>query len=121
MAGRLGRDGLDPHVLLYYPIYDLWSEYVPVAEPLQLASQSPRAQQLVASFLRLGQMLQRRQIPLTLTDHRYLAQATVEADGTLVIGRQPYSALLVPHDAQAISATGWPRAARRCGLSHGQT
>jgi hypothetical protein len=90
----------DPHVLLYYPIYDLWSEYVPVAEPLQLASQSPRAQQLVASFLRLGQMLQRRQIPLTLTDHRYLAQATVEADGTLVIGRQPYSALLVPHDAQ---------------------
>ena len=28
-------------VLLYYPIYDLWAEYLPVAEPLKLESQSP--------------------------------------------------------------------------------
>ena len=31
-----------PQVLLYYPIYDLWAEYLPVAERLQLQSQSQR-------------------------------------------------------------------------------
>ena len=36
-------------VLLYYPVYDLWGEYLPVAEPLTLSSQPPRAQQVVQS------------------------------------------------------------------------
>ena len=47
---------LAPQVLLYYPIYDLWAEYLPVAEPLQLRSQSQRAQQIVNSFTRLGRI-----------------------------------------------------------------
>lgn len=90
----------DPEVLLYYPIYDLWAEYLPVAEPLKLPSQSARAQQLVGSFLRLGQMLQRSQIPFTLSDHENLASAQVEADGTLKIAKNHYRTLLLPTDAQ---------------------
>ncbi len=90
----------EPHTLLYYPIYDLWAEYLPVAEPLQLTSQTPRAQQLVQSFQRLGQMLQTNQIPLTLIDHEKLATSQVQADGALTIGSQRYRALLLPQDAQ---------------------
>ncbi len=88
-----------PEVLLYYPIYDLWAEYLPVAEPLQLSSQSPRAQQLVNSFLQLGQKLQHSQIPLTLADHESLAAAKV-AGATLQVGGHAYRAILLPADAQ---------------------
>ena len=86
----------NPETLLYYPIYDLWGEYLPVAEPLQLGSQSPRAQQLAASFQRLGQMLQRSQVSFTLIDHENLQRAEVQADGVLTIGRQQYRSLLLP-------------------------
>ncbi len=85
-----------PEVLLYYPIYDLWSEYLPVAEPLQLDSQTPLAKQLVSSTLRLGQMLQRSQVPFTLIDHENLARADVQPDGTIAIGGQRYHTLLLP-------------------------
>lgn len=94
----------DPQVLLYYPIYDLWAEYLPIAEPLRLDSQSPRAQQLVQSFMRLGQLLQRAQIPMTLIDHTYLAKAQVTADGRLVIGDHTYHTILLPRDAQLPTA-----------------
>ena len=53
----------DPQVLLYYPIYDLWAEYLPVAEPLQLTSQTPRAQQLVQSFCAWGRCCSARRSP----------------------------------------------------------
>ena len=33
----------DAQTLLYYPIHDLWAEYLPVAGPLREAPQSPRA------------------------------------------------------------------------------
>jgi hypothetical protein len=85
-----------PEVLLYYPIYDLWAEYLPVAEPLKLDSQSPAARQLVASFLRLGQTLQRNQIPFTLIDHEHLAQAEVRGNGSLHIGGREYTSVVVP-------------------------
>ena len=85
-----------PEVLLYYPIYDLWAEYVPVAEPLKLESQSPAAQQLVASTLRLGRILQRSQIPFTLIDHEHLARAEVHADGALLIGGRRYKSFVSP-------------------------
>ena len=62
-----------PLVLLYYPVYDLWSEYIPVAQPLSLDSQSERAKKIVGSFMRLGQTLQRNQIPFALIDHEFLA------------------------------------------------
>ncbi len=87
-------------VLLYYPIHDLWEEYLPVAEPLSLSSQSSRAQRLVGSFMRLGQMLERSQIPFTLIDHEYLAAAKVSDGGTLEIGGQSYRALILPEQVE---------------------
>lgn len=85
-----------PQVLLYYPIYDLWAEYRPVAERLSLASQSDRARQIVSSFMRLGQTLQRRQKPFFLVDHETLAGATLKADGSLNLAGQDFATLVLP-------------------------
>ncbi|MBN2473297.1 MAG: hypothetical protein JXB62_01715 [Pirellulales bacterium] len=86
-----------PDVLLYYPIYDLWAEYLPVAGPLGMASQSPRARRIVGSFMRLGQLLQRSQIPFTLIDHEHLAAATAREDGTLAVADQGrYKTVVLP-------------------------
>ncbi len=99
-VGRLNAVLMDAtpviEVLLYYPIYDLWGEYLPVAEPLQLSSQSPRARQLVESCQRLGQILQRKQIPFTLIDHENLLRAEVHTDGSLKVGHQRYRSIVVP-------------------------
>jgi hypothetical protein len=85
-----------PDVLLYYPVRDLWAEYLPVAQPLQLASQSPRAQRIVASFGRLGQVLQRSQIPFAMIDHESLAAAKPGPDGSLAIGQHRFTTLVLP-------------------------
>ena len=85
-----------PQVLLYYPIYDLWAEYLPVAERLQLQSQSQRAQQIVNSFTRLGQLLQQSQIAFMLTDHENLAAAVVRGDGKLAINGHAFDAIVLP-------------------------
>jgi hypothetical protein len=90
----------DRSVLLYYPIRDLWEEYLPVAEPLRLDSQSPRAQRIVASFMRLGRTLQRSQIPFALIDHEKLAEATVRPDGRLSVRDHSFAALLLPDDVK---------------------
>jgi len=87
---------LAPEVLLYYPVYDLWAEYLPTAERLQLESQSPKAQELVRSFMQLGQSLQRQQIPFTLIDHENLAVAKVDAKGNLVIHGHAFRAIVLP-------------------------
>jgi hypothetical protein len=89
-----------PEVLLYYPIYDLWAEYLPVAEPLRLESQSPRAQRLVSSFMRLGQTLQRHQVPCCLIDHEFLASAQVTDDGRIRIQGRPYRTILLPEGSE---------------------
>lgn len=86
---------LAPRVLLYYPIYDLWGEYLPVAEPLTLESQSQRAQQIVKSFLELGQQMVKRQISFALVDHELLAGAEVR-DAGICIGGQRFAALVLP-------------------------
>ncbi|MGQ9576808.1 MAG: hypothetical protein ACUVUC_16015 [Thermoguttaceae bacterium] len=91
---------LQADVLLYYPVWDLWAEYVPVAEPLRLASQSPRAQRIVQSFNRLGQTLQRRQIPFCLIDHERLAAAEPAPDGTLGVGDRRFRLLVLPADVE---------------------
>jgi hypothetical protein len=91
---------LESKVLLYYPIYDLWAEYLPVAGLLRMESQSPRAQRLVASFLRLGQALQQSQIPFLLIDHENLAAAAVSPDGNLVLGEHAFNAILLPDGAE---------------------
>ncbi len=90
----------DPKVLLYYPIYDLWAEYLPVAEPLGLPSQSARARQIVESFNRLGTTLQRSQISFVLIDHESLAQAAVADDGSLAVGEHRFEALIVPQGVE---------------------
>ena len=90
---------LAPDVLLYYPVCDLWAEYKPVAEPLRLETQSPRAQRIVNSFRRLGQTLQRRQVPFALVDHEFLAGAKVEANGTLSVKGKRFKALVIPDGA----------------------
>ncbi len=89
-----------PLVLLYYPVFDLWSEYLPVANPLNLESQSERARRIVGSFMRMGQMLQRNQVPFALIDHEYLAAAGVNSDGTIQVGDQIFRCLLLPQGAQ---------------------
>lgn len=89
-----------PEVLLYYPIYDCWAEYLPVAEPLRMPTQTPRAQQLVSSFLQLGQRLQRSQIPFTLTDHEHLVAAEIQDNGTLKIANNQYRAIVLPLDVE---------------------
>ena len=91
---------LSPRVLLYYPIYDLWSEYLPVAEPLRLESQSRRAQRLVQSFMHLGQTLQRAQIPFMLIDHENLSRAAVQAGGKLAITGHCFDAILLPEGVE---------------------
>ncbi len=91
---------LDAEVLLYYPIYDLWAEYIPVAEPLQLGSQSPRAQGIVRSFDHLGQTLQRSQVPFALVDHEWLAAAGVLDGGTLAVKDRRFRTLVLPADVE---------------------
>jgi hypothetical protein len=94
-----------PSVLLYYPIYDLWAEYLPVAEPLKLESQSGRARQLVHSFLHLGQQLLVAQVPFALADHEVLAGAEVR-EGKLRIGNQAFSVFVLPAGASLPEAAG---------------
>ena len=84
-----------PKVLLYYPIYDLWAEYIPVAEKLTLQSQSKRMQQIQSSFLELGRQMVTRQISFAIVDHELLAGAEVRDSG-LLIGPHQFSALVLP-------------------------
>ncbi len=85
----------EPHGLLYYPIYDVWSEFLPVAEKLTVASQSQRMKTIVNSFMSLGQRMTRRQIPFALADHELLAAATIRK-GQLSIKGRPFDALVLP-------------------------
>jgi hypothetical protein len=88
-----------PTVLLYYPIYDLWAEYLPVAAKLSLESQSPRAQQILQSFWNTGRHLLTSQIPFALVDHELLASAQLR-DGALWIRNQKFDAVVLPADVE---------------------
>ena len=88
-----------PEVLLYYPIYDLWAEYIPIAEKLTTQSQSKRMQQIQRSFLELGQRMVAGQIPFAVVDHELLAGAEVR-NSDLIIGPQRFKALVLPTDVE---------------------
>lgn len=88
-----------PTALLYYPIYDLWADYRPVAGPLKLESQPKHVQQVVQSFLRLGRELVTSQVPFALADHEVLSEASVR-DGRLWVGKQAYVVVLLPKGVQ---------------------
>jgi len=85
----------DPSVLLYYPIYDLWSAYRPVAQPLKLETQSPQGQKIVRSFNEMGRKLTTSQIAFALVDHDLLGSAQVDAAGLAIKGRR-FKALVLP-------------------------
>ncbi len=87
---------LESEVLLYYPIYDLWAEYLPVGKPLDMASQSARARQIVESFNRLGTLLSRAQVPFGVIDHEHLIRAAVERDGHFSLGGHRFHTLVLP-------------------------
>ena len=91
---------LDPDILLYYPIHDLWSEYRPSADPIGWQNLTPRAQKIVGSFTRLGQNLTRGQMPFALIDHEFLAGATVRSDGSLAIKEHTFRTLVLPEDVE---------------------
>lgn len=91
-----------PALALYYPIYDLWAEYRPVAGPLQTVHWSPKLQQIVGSFNRIGQSLPLNQLPFVLVDHEYLAKAEITPTGSLRIGHVEIKTLLCPAGIQ------WP-------------
>ena len=95
-----------PEVLLYYPIFDLWSEYRPVAEPLRIDLQSPRAQRIIHSFMRLGTALVQNQIPFVVIDHEMLAAAEIADRGKLSIGGHKYSTLVFPDSVEPPDAVG---------------
>jgi len=84
-----------PRVLLYYPIYNVWGEYKPVAEPLTLNSQNDRAKTVVNSFMSLGERMTRRQISFALIDHELLAAAEVR-EGRIVVNGRVFDALVLP-------------------------
>jgi hypothetical protein len=86
-----------PRVLLYYPIYDLWSEYLPIAEKLTLDSQSGRMRQIVNSFMKLGQQMVKEQISFAAVDHELLASAKIhDHDKDIWIAGQRFEALILP-------------------------
>lgn len=92
-------------VLLYYPIYDLWAEYRPVAEPLLLPTQSPRTQRLVNSFTHLGRSLAQAQVPFTLVDHEHLDTAKLAPGPELLLGSRKFRALVLPDGAELSPAS----------------
>ncbi|MHC4799847.1 MAG: hypothetical protein ACYTF1_24695, partial [Planctomycetota bacterium] len=90
---------LTPRVLLYYPIYDLWAEYLPIAGPLTLKTQSPRAQQIIQSFMNAGRQLVTSQIPFALIDHELLATVQVR-DKKLYVNNRQFDALVLPESVE---------------------
>lgn len=84
-----------PRVLLYYPIRDVWSEYRPIADRLTVESQSRRLQEVVNSFMSLGQRMTREQISFVLADHEMLAAGRVEGDA-IGIGDGHFKAIVLP-------------------------
>ena len=98
-VGRLNavlrNAALQTNVLLYYPVWDLWAEYIPVAEKLTLASQSRRVNRIVNSFMSLGRQMTRRRISFTLADHNILADAQIR-HGLLWVKGRAFDALVLP-------------------------
>ncbi|MBP8130793.1 MAG: hypothetical protein KA184_14540 [Candidatus Hydrogenedentes bacterium] len=85
-----------PRVLLYYPIYDVWTDYLPVAEPLLTKLQSPRLQQIVHAFANLGRQLIMNQTPFVLVDPAWLGAGEVSNSGKLRVRGHEFDAILIP-------------------------
>lgn len=85
-----------PRTLLYYPIYDVWTDYRPVAGPLKLDQQPERLQKTARAFACLGRQLIMNQTPFVLVDPVWLAEGEVSDTKTLRIRGHEFDALLIP-------------------------
>lgn len=98
-TGRLGAL-LTPakriaRVAFYYPIYDLWSWYVPEAGRLSLESQPEIVQNIVRSFSDVSSQLVRGGVSFCYLDHNHLAQAKVQGK-QLSLSMNSFDALMIP-------------------------
>jgi len=90
---------LAPKVLLYYPIYDIWGQYLPVAQKLSPDSQTKKLQNIQNSFSDLSRHMVRNQISFALIDHELLADAKISPDG-IQINNHQFKALVLPAEVQ---------------------
>ena len=90
---------IDRRVLLYYPIDSLWEEYHPVAEKLNIKSQSDRAKAIAGSFTGTGRKLQRSQLPVTLIDYRGVDKAELK-DASLALAGHEYRSIIIPAETK---------------------
>ncbi len=79
---------------LYYPIYDMWTWYQPVAEPLRSALQPEMLRRVVDSFTETFFSLLRAGYPVCLVDHRHLAEARTEGR-RMRIGQSLFEAVVM--------------------------
>jgi hypothetical protein len=82
--------------LLYYPIYDLQREFIPVAEKISWRTQNQLVATLETSFRQLGTNLLKSQIPFVLADYLYLEKAVVTGNKTIRLGDAEFTSLVFP-------------------------
>ena len=82
--------------LLYYPIYDMQREYQPTVSPADFKTQNEKVEQIENSFNQLGVSLSMAQIPFVLIDYLFLERAKITNKGTISIGDNEYSSLVIP-------------------------
>ena len=99
MNAVLRDASIEPEAILYYPIYDLWTEFKPQAEGLMIDSQSPRAQRAEKAYMQLGESLTRARVPFIVADHSHLAEAKVNGDRLVIAGKN-FSALVLPESCE---------------------
>jgi len=83
-------------VLLYYPIYDLQREYIPTSEPISLETQSETTKVINTSFSELGSNLLKAQTQFVLADYLTLEKAIVNDNGTIQVGKNQYTSIVLP-------------------------
>ena len=82
--------------LLYYPIYDLQREFIPVAEKISWRTQNQQVATIETSFRQLGTNLLKSQIQFVLADYLYLEKAVVTANKTIRLGANEFTSLIFP-------------------------
>jgi hypothetical protein len=85
----------DPQVLLYYPINDMMSEYIPASEPPAWNKQSERAKKISGSFGWNGIKMVKMQVPFCLVDHENLEKAELK-NGEFIIHDHHFNKLVIP-------------------------
>jgi hypothetical protein len=82
--------------LLYYPIYDLQREFIPVAEKMSWRTQRELTKTIESSFRQLGANLLKAQTQFVLVDYLVLEKAKVNSNETIQVGANQCSAVVFP-------------------------